>query len=103
MVRIFFTRISYNSIPLNTIIADTYQYSASTYTANVSPKELLNIQAFELSRVLDFDPVFLDPDQEHQHDDRVSSVSCRIKGNVNQNTLSGWIGRMVEKMFQGKG
>mmetsp|Transcript_30267 Transcript_30267/g.52410 ORF Transcript_30267/g.52410 Transcript_30267/m.52410 type:complete len:396 (+) Transcript_30267:20-1207(+) len=64
--------------------------------AKVSPKELLNIQAFELKRVLDFDPEFLDEDQEHQHDDRVSSVSCRIKGNVNQNMLSGWIGRLIQ-------
>ena len=31
--------------------------------SKVSPKELLNIQAFELKRVLDFDPEFLDPDQ----------------------------------------
>jgi hypothetical protein len=34
--------------------------------AKVSPKELLNIQAFELKRVLDFEPDFLDEDAEHQ-------------------------------------
>mmetsp|Transcript_30266 Transcript_30266/g.52408 ORF Transcript_30266/g.52408 Transcript_30266/m.52408 type:complete len:396 (+) Transcript_30266:20-1207(+) len=65
--------------------------------AKVSPKELLNIQAFELKRVLDFDPEFLDEDQEHQHDDRVSSVSCRIKGNVNQMMLSRWIDRLIQE------
>ena len=63
----------------------------------MSPKELLNIQAFELKRVLDFDPEFLDEDQEHQHDDRVSSVSCRIKGNVNQMMLSRWIDRLIQE------
>ena len=31
--------------------------------SKVSPKELLNIRAFDLKRVLDFDPEFLDPDQ----------------------------------------
>ncbi|KAL9187574.1 hypothetical protein ACHAXT_001677 [Thalassiosira profunda] len=63
----------------------------------VSPKELLNIQAFELKRVLDFDPEFLGEDQEHQHDQTVSSVSCKIKGNVNQMMLSRWIGRLIQE------
>ena len=31
--------------------------------SKVTPKELLNIRAFDLKRVLDFDPEFLDPDQ----------------------------------------
>jgi len=65
--------------------------------AEVSPKELLNIQAFELNRVLDFDPGFLDEDAEHQHDSSVTSVSCRIKGNVNQAMLSKWIGRLIQE------
>ncbi|GFH51502.1 hypothetical protein CTEN210_07978 [Chaetoceros tenuissimus] len=63
--------------------------------AKVDPKELLNIQAFELSRVLDFDPEFLDEDAEHMHDETVSSVSCRIKGNINQLMLSNWIQRLI--------
>mmetsp|Transcript_11671 Transcript_11671/g.17876 ORF Transcript_11671/g.17876 Transcript_11671/m.17876 type:complete len:396 (-) Transcript_11671:107-1294(-) len=65
--------------------------------SKVSPKELLNIRAFDLKRVLDFDPEFLDPDQEHEHDSTVSSVSCRIKGNVNQHMLSRWIGRLIQE------
>ena len=65
--------------------------------AQVSPKELLNIQAFELQRVLDFDPEFLGEEQEHQHDSSVTSVSCRIKGNVNQTMLSRWISRLIQE------
>ncbi len=65
--------------------------------AKVSPKELLNIQAFELKRVLDFDPEFLDDDQEHEHDKTVSSVSCRIKGNINQLMLSQWVQRLIQE------
>jgi len=65
--------------------------------AKVSPKELLNIGAFELKRVLDFDPEFLDEEAEHEHDNTVSSVSCRIKGNVNQMMLSKWIGRLIQE------
>ncbi len=63
--------------------------------AKVEPKQLLNIQAFELDRVLDFDPEFLGEDQEHQHDETVTSVSCRIKGNVNESMLSQWIQRLI--------
>ena len=65
--------------------------------AKVSPEELLNVQAFDLKRVLDFDPEFLGDDQEHQHDSTVTSVSCRIKGNVNQMMLSKWIGRLIQE------
>ena len=63
--------------------------------AKVDPKELLNIRAFELQRVLDFDPDFLDEDAEHQHDATVTSVSCKIKGNVNQMLLQSWIQRLI--------
>ncbi len=63
--------------------------------AKVSPKELLNLQAFELNRVLDFDPEFLGDDQEHMHDESVTSVSCKIKGNVNQMMLERWVQRLI--------
>jgi len=65
-------------------------------TCQVSPKDLLNIKAFELNRVLEFDPEFLGEDQEHQHDETVTSVSCRIKGNVNQMMLSQWVQRLIQ-------
>ena len=65
--------------------------------SKVSPKELLNIEAFSLKRVLDFEPDFLADDQEHQHDQSVSSVSCRVKGNVNQEMLMRWISRLIQE------
>jgi len=66
-----------------------------TQHARISPDELLNIGAFELDRVLDFDPEFLDENQEHQHDKTVSSVSCKFKGNVNHLLLNSWIRRLI--------
>ena len=63
--------------------------------AEVSPKELLNIQAFELARVLDFDPEFLNEDGEHEHDQTVSSVGVKVEGSVNVNMLQSWIQRLV--------
>ncbi len=63
--------------------------------SKIAVSELLNIQAFELSRVLDFDPEFLDENQEHMHDETVSSVSCKIKGNVNHMLLQSWVQRLI--------
>jgi len=63
--------------------------------SKVPPNELLNIQAFALDRVLDFEPDFLDEDAEHMHDESVTSVSCKIKGSVNEMMLSRWIQRLI--------
>lgn len=76
----------------------TFNPSASiqrTKFSQVNPKDVLNIKAFELNRVLDFDPEFLAEDAEHQHDSTVSSVSVKVEKAVNMNMLNSWIGRLV--------
>ena len=59
--------------------------------SEIHPKELLGIDAFDLERVLEMDPEFLDPDQEHEHDASVVSTACKIDGEVNIAMLSAWI------------
>merc|ERR1711865_338270 len=55
---------------------------------NIDPKELLNVNAFELDRVLEFEPDFLDEDGEHMHDESVTSVACKKIGDpVNVNLM----------------
>ena len=67
-----------------------------TEQSKLDPKELLNIEAFELDRVLEFEPDFLDEDGEHMHDESVTSVACRVKGDpVNVNLMQRWIQRLV--------
>jgi G3E family GTPase len=69
-----------------------------TQYGKVDPRELLNLQAFDLKRVLEFEPDFLtDPDQEHQHDTSIVSVACRMEGEVNIEVLQSWIGRLIEE------
>ena len=64
----------------------------------VGPSTLLNLQAFDLKRILDFEPEFLnDQDQEHQHDSSIVSVSCLMEGEVNIELLQRWIGRLIEE------
>lgn len=66
-----------------------------TTHASVNPKDLLNIKAFELQRVLDFDPEFLNEEGEHEHDATVSSVGVKLDGDVNMNMLERWIQRLI--------
>lgn len=75
--------------------------------SKIDPKELLNIQAFDLERVLDFEPDFLDDDQDHQHDSSVVSTSYKMEGEVNIEMLSRWIQRLITEdganLFRYKG
>ena len=63
--------------------------------SKIHPHEVLNIRAFDLKRVLDFDPEFLDDNQEHQHDSTVVSTACKIDGELNIEMLSRWIERLI--------
>ena len=66
-----------------------------TQHSKVSPKDVINIGAFDLQRVLDFDPEFLAEDAEHQHDETVTSVGVRVDGSVNLTLLQSWISRLI--------
>lgn len=63
--------------------------------SKVSPKELLNVKSFDLKRVLDFEPEFLEDDGDHQHDTSVVSLSCKVDGEVNLEMLNHWIERLI--------
>jgi len=73
----------------------------------IEPKKLINIGSFDLKRTLEMDPEFLDIDAEHEHDQRVTSISSRFDGSLNINKLNGWIGEMIENkgadLFRYKG
>jgi len=68
---------------------------------------ILGIQAFSLDKILEMDDGFLDDDQEHQHDDRVTSVGIHVKGQVDQIKLNDWIGWLLKErgvdIFRTKG
>ena len=66
-----------------------------TTQSKVSPKDVLNLEAFELKRVLDFDPEFLDEDAEHEHDSTVSSIAVKVEKDVNMMLLESWIQRLI--------
>eukprot|EP00903_Cladosiphon_okamuranus_P021309 g19580.t1 len=68
--------------------------------ARVPPKDLLNLSAFDLQRVLDMDPEFLKSDgTDHVHDDTVSSVAWTFPGlELNVNRLQMWVGKLMREL-----
>ena len=78
-----------------------------TQNSIIDPSDLVNIGAFDLDRTLEMDPEFLDTDAEHEHDDRVTSISSRFEGSLNVNKLERWIGELMqekgEDLFRYKG
>eukprot|EP00585_Thalassiosira_rotula_P005085 CAMPEP_0196154880 /NCGR_PEP_ID=MMETSP0910-20130528/39715_1 /TAXON_ID=49265 /ORGANISM="Thalassiosira rotula, Strain GSO102" /LENGTH=395 /DNA_ID=CAMNT_0041418999 /DNA_START=43 /DNA_END=1230 /DNA_ORIENTATION=+ len=75
--------------------------------SQISPKELLNIGAFDLERVLEFDPFFLGEFKQPRHDQSVSSLSTKVDGEVNMSLLDNWIRRLLhddgEALYRYKG
>ena len=67
-----------------------------TQNSLIEPKELINIGSFDLERTLEMDPEFLDTENEHEHDQRVTSTSARFEGELNVNKLDKWIGELMQ-------
>jgi len=71
--------------------------------------ELLGLSAFDLKRVNDMDPEFLDIDAEHQHDSSVSSIGFNLTADqhINMFKLERFIGNLLQNhannLFRYKG
>ena len=78
-----------------------------TENSLIDPEELINIGSFDLEKTLEMDPEFLDTDAEHEHDQRVTSMSSKFEGELNVNKLERWIGNLMltkaEVLFRYKG
>ena len=78
-----------------------------TQNSIIDPKNLIDIGSFDLERTLKMDPEFLDTDAEHEHDQRVTSMSAKFVGALNVNKLDQWIGKLMqdksEDLFRYKG
>merc|ERR1711933_221153 len=78
-----------------------------TVQSKVDMDFILGIQAFSLDKILEMDDAFLSDNQDHQHDDRVSSVGIHVPGEVDQQKLNEWIGWLLREkgvdIFRTKG
>ena len=58
--------------------------------------QVLNRGAFDLKRVLDVAPDFLDSD-EHEHNDDVTSVSFEVEQPIDPEKFNAWIGALLQE------
>ena len=65
--------------------------------SEVDWQSIIGVGAFDLNRVLEFEPEFLtDLDAEHEHDERTSSVSVKFDGELMHAQLEEWIGELMQ-------
>jgi G3E family GTPase len=72
---------------------------ASVVRTQMSKADLdwvLNAHAFDLSRVLDIDPKFLE-ESEHLHDQSITSVGIEADGAVNLDKINDWLGWLLRE------
>lgn len=67
---------------------------------NVEAQHLVNLHAFDIERALQMDSEFLDTSGEHQHDESISSVSCRFDGELHVLKLQAWIEDLIKTKGQ---
>ncbi|MGW0840713.1 CobW family GTP-binding protein [Streptomyces sp. NPDC002787] len=74
--------------------------------AGVDLRQVLDVRAFDLDRVLADDPSFL-TETEHQHDTTVTSVGIRLDGELDEDRLNRWLGTLLRTkgvdIFRSKG
>jgi G3E family GTPase len=74
--------------------------------ADVELGRILDVGAFDLSRVLETDPAFL-TDSDHQHDQSVFSVGIELPGEIDVERLNDWLGELLAAkggdIFRSKG
>ena len=67
-----------------------------TENSKIAPSDLINQGCFDLKRVLDFEPDFLeDINAEHEHDSSIVSTSSKIEGEVNVSMMERWVQRLI--------
>ncbi|MEW9673261.1 GTP-binding protein [Ammoniphilus sp. 3BR4] len=77
-----------------------------THNSNINLEKILGIHAFDLDKKLEIDPGFLE-EEDHDHDDTVSSIVLREERPLDLKKLEKLIGKWIqefgEKMFRYKG
>ena len=75
--------------------------------SEVSVDSVLGIRGFDLKRMLEMDPEFLNTENEYEHDASVSSLSITQPGDVDIELVQEWIGTLLcekgKDLFRMKG
>ncbi len=66
--------------------------------ADVPIDAVIGLEAFSLERVLEFEPGLLEEDPEdHEHDETVTSVGIEIPGDLDDDKLNAWLGKLLQE------
>jgi len=65
--------------------------------ADVPVETVMNIGAFSLEEVMKIEPDFLDPDEEHIHDQTIVSVGITESGDLDMDKMNGWLGTLLRE------
>ena len=63
-------------------------------------KEILNLDAFSLKRILEVEPDFLDSDHDHEHDDDITSLSFVSNTPLDMEKFQEWFGKLLQTKGQ---
>merc|ERR1712194_620903 len=78
-----------------------------TTNSEVEMDFILGIRGFSLDKIIEMDDAFLNDDDDHQHDNRVSSVGIDVPGEVVQQKLNQLISWLLKEkgvdLFRSKG
>jgi G3E family GTPase len=70
-----------------------------TTRSDVKVTDILDLGAFDLSRILDFDPDFLEAD-DHGHSEGVNSVSFEVSRPIDPHKFQQWMGTLLQEKGQ---
>jgi G3E family GTPase len=57
---------------------------------------VLGRNAFELDRILDIEPDFLEPGHHHHHSDEIGSIAITVEGDINPEKFMPWINEFTQ-------
>jgi G3E family GTPase len=68
-----------------------------TERAAVPIAEVIGRNAFDLDRIMEIEPDFLEGDDHHHHDEEVQSIALSVPGPVNPETFMPWVNDLVQR------
>lgn len=68
-----------------------------TQNCQVPIAEVLNRNAFDLDRIIELEPDFLEEGHHHHHDEEMQSVSVRHDGEVDPDKFMPWISELTQR------
>jgi G3E family GTPase len=68
-----------------------------TQRAALPIDQVLERGAFDLSRILEMEPDFLDGDDEHEHNEDITSMSFEVTKPIDPEKFNAWIGALLQE------